>query len=77
MTIGRLGRTDPKARGQEIALRDKTFGIRFDTTDAAAGTGHNQPDILSCHLASVVEQEGLQRSRHIAPPEGAATITVA
>ena len=59
MTIGRLGRTDPKAWGQEIALWDKTFGIRLDTADAAAGTGNNQTDVLPRHLASVVKQEGL------------------
>ena len=68
VAVGRLGRTDPEARRQEVPVGNQPLGVRLHAADAATRTRYDQTDALADHLRTMVEQERLQRSRHVAPP---------
>ena len=57
--IGVIRMVDPEILTKVFAVRYKTLTVVDHTADAAAGTRHNQSNILASHLPSIVKQVGL------------------
>lgn len=69
MAVGGLWWANPEARCKEVTVWNQPLGIRFYVADTATRARYNQTDTFTCHFRTVIEQEGLQWSRHIAPPK--------
>ena len=64
-----VGIVDPEILAEVVAVGHEALAVGNNTTDAAAGTRHNQSDVLPSHLGAGTEQVGLHDGGHLASPQ--------
>ena len=59
----------PEGVAHPCGVWHQAVEVGHHASDAAAGARHDEPHVLAGHLRAVVEQIGLHRGSHLAPPE--------